>query len=219
MITIFFCNNHRVADATITGSSPDQHATTLGRHRHDNSPITAFAVLFYHKFIPIPRPTRCIDFSNLAREKCIFHIGSYKWVRINPYLTLVRLLFKSYSTCRSIPLLACGVNRSPAVAHMAGKIRDHSRQMGHVLDSIISQWPPKSPPTRRMTPRSWSLAIALATDLRDIPRISAILWVVILLFSWMSSTILCELVCELVCEPLGVVFSVDLSSLFGFGLL
>ena len=154
------------------------------------------------------------DFSNLAREKCIFHIGSYKWVRINPYLTLVRLLFKPYSTCRSIPLLACGVNRSPAVAHMAGKIRDHSRQMGHVLDSIISQWPPKSPPTRRMTPRSWSLAIAFATDLRDIPRISAILWVVILLFSWMSSTILCELVCE----PLGVVFSVDLSSLFGFAM-
>ena len=34
----FFCTKYRVANATITGSSPDQHATTLGRQYPHNTP-------------------------------------------------------------------------------------------------------------------------------------------------------------------------------------
>ena len=64
-------------------------------------------------------------------------------------------------------------------------------------DSITSQCPPLSGPTRRITPCSFSLLMFLSTPLVVMPRRSAISEIVILGDAEMSSRIFCELFNEL----------------------
>ena len=64
-------------------------------------------------------------------------------------------------------------------------------------NGIISQWPPLSGPTRRRKPSACNFAIAFAIARREIPIVSAISWVEMLVFAAISSSIFCELFCEL----------------------
>ena len=65
---------------------------------------------------------------------------------------------------------------------------------------IISQCPPLSGPTRRMTPSAWRALVIFAIARLVTPIFSAISDVVTFGFSWINSIIFCELFCELFCE-------------------